>query len=246
VILRNVLVACERARLRSTHAADLLPHTPDSTLREPSVEAQPTTAPSFTLDGVEDWLKGQPAEVRAACARSLAPEIHALAASERDAGRELGLAQGRQEALESAKSSLAALAQAAAAAERAFAVESTQLAESCAQIVAEVIRKLAGPALVSREAALGAVLEVLHRIRDERELTIRVSPRDLPFLETQRSAIQEALGTRSWSLCAEPRVSIGGCLIESSLGTLDGRLEIQLEGLLETLRAATSTAAGSA
>jgi len=33
-------------------------------------------------------------------------------------------------------------------------------------------------------------------------------------------------------------VSAGGCLIESTLGTLDGRLEVQLAKVSDTLRAA--------
>jgi len=32
-------------------------------------------------------------------------------------------------------------------------------------------------------------------------------------------------------------VNVGGCLVESDLGTLDGRLEVQLRELFETIRA---------
>lgn len=238
MILRDVIVASDRERLRSARAPEGAAVTPVIEPPAPVVVAQPPSVASLTLEGVCDWLLTQSADLRAAvCARCMAPDLEALAARAREAGRELGQARGREEVLDGAKSGLAALSQAVAAGEQTFAGESAQLADRCAEIVAEVLRKLIGPALVSRDAALGAVLEVLSRVTDERELTLWVSPEDLPFLESQKSAIQEALGTRSWSLYATPRVSLGGCLVESSLGTLDGRLEIQLQELSQTLRA---------
>lgn len=242
MILRNVIVASDRERLRSARASELTAVPTPAEWREPPAEPPPPLAPSLTVDRVCEWLAAQPTEVRAVCARQLSPDIEACTERARESGHEIGCTQGREEVIAAARSSLGALSQVAAACEQAYSRECAQLAEGCAQIVAEIFRKLAGPALVSREAALGAVLEVLKRVKDERELTLRVSAQDLSFLESQSSAIREALGTRSWSLCADPRVTLGGCLVESSLGTLDGRLELQLQELLETLRAAKVTA----
>lgn len=245
MILRNVVVASERERLRSTRASEIAAVPAPAEWRGPTPETRPAT-PTLTLERVCEWLAEQSPDLRTACARHLAPEIEALAEKARESGREIGRAQGRQEALQEVRSSVGALSQAVAACEQEFARECAQLAEGCAEIVAEVFRKLAAPALLSREAVIGSVLEVLKRVEDERELTIRVSAQDLPFLESQRSAIQEALGTRSWSLCADPRVTLGGCLVESSRGTLDGRLELQLQGLLETLRVSRASASEDA
>ncbi len=249
MILRNVVVASDRERLRPVRAAGLAAISAAAELCEPAPVAaqdQRSAAAGLTPEVVCEWLLAQPAEVRAACARHLAPDIEVAAERARESGREIGRAEARQQALEGVRSSLGALSQMAAACEQAFSRECAQLAESCAEIVAEVFAKLAGRALVSRDAALGAVLEVIKRVKDERELTIQVSPQDLPFLQSQSSAIQDVLGARSWSLCADPRVTLGGCLIESSLGTLDGRLEIQLQELFATLRASKTAAVEAA
>lgn len=247
MILRDVIVASDRERLRGPRAVGLVGPAPPPERQAaplPAQESEPRTALPLTPERVCEWLEAQPSEVRTICARRLATELEALAHAAREAGREDGRAQGRQESLESIRSSLGALARAAAVSEQAFVHECEELAEGCADIVAEIFRKLAGDALVSRAATLGVVLEVLKRAKDERALTIRVSPHDLPFLEAQKMAIQGALGTRAFTLCADSRVVSGGCLVESSLGTLDGRLEIQLQELAETLRLAKTSGVG--
>jgi flagellar biosynthesis/type III secretory pathway protein FliH len=248
VILRDVIIASDRERLKGPRAVGWVGQ-PSPPERQPVAavvpEVEPRVAPPLSLERVCEWLEAQSCETRMICARRLAPELEALAQAAREAGRDEGRVQGRQESLESVRSSLSALARAAAVGEQAFVHECAQLAEGCADIVAEVFRRLAGEALVSREATLGVVLEVLKRAKDERALTIRVSPHDLPFLETQRTEIQTALGTRSFAIYADPRVVSGGCLVESSLGMLDGRLETQLQELAETLRVAKASAGTS-
>jgi flagellar biosynthesis/type III secretory pathway protein FliH len=56
---------------------------------------------------------------------------------------------------------------------------------------------------------------------------LRVSPRDHPVLQAQFGAELDVV--------ADERVAAGGCLIETTGGTLDARLEIQLRRLLDTL-----------
>lgn len=243
MILRNVTVSPERERLRPPRAAELMPPIQPLERQKPRLEVlpDPLPAPTLTAEGVCEWLQAQSTEVRGHCAKHLATDLDLLTERAVELGREAGRKQGREEVLEGVKSGLAALSQAVDMCERAFATECEQLAESCAEIVAEAFRKLAGPALVTPDAALCVVLEVLERVKDERSLTIRVSAQDLPFLESQTSAIQEALGAHSWTLCADPRVAVGGCLVETALGTLDGRLETQLQELWETLRAAKTS-----
>jgi flagellar assembly protein FliH len=94
-----------------------------------------------------------------------------------------------------------------------------------------------------REAALGTVLEVLKRVKDERELLIRVSEHDLPFLREAEQDIERACAGRQFTLVADSRVTAGGCIVESSLGSLDARFDVQLRALADTLRAAKSAAA---
>jgi flagellar assembly protein FliH len=236
MILRNVTLAGERQVLGLPTPLSAAPER-----RPPQLEvvAQlPPPPPPLTVDAVCKWLEVQSAEARVTCARALSSDLTALQEAARAEGLEAGKSYAIRELTERANSSLTALGKIAEAAETAFELEARQVAEDCTEIVAEVFLKLAGAALVTQEAILGSVLSVLRRMKDEREVTIRVCPSDLTLLQTHEAAFSEVLGSRRWTLTADPRVGVGGCLVESSLGTLDGRLEVQLAKFCETLRAA--------
>jgi len=236
MILRNVTLAGERQVLGLPTPLSAPPER-----RPPQLEVvaqQPLPSPPLTVDAVCKWLEVQSAEARAACARALSSDLTALQEAARAEGLEAGKTYAIRELTERANSSLTALERIAEAAEMAFDLEARQLAQECTEIVAEAFLKLAGSALVTQEAILGSVLSVLRRMKDEREVTIRVCPSDLTLLQTHEAALSEVLGSRRWTLTADSRVGVGGCLVESSLGTLDGRLEVQLAKFCETLRAA--------
>jgi len=192
----------------------------------------------LSSDRVASWLVTQDGATRTALAALLSDELTAL----RDAAREQGYAQGHAEAMKEAREkvtgAIEALRSLSGNAEAAFAAELAQLQEACGEIVAQVFFKLAGTALVKPEAVVGVVGEVLKRVREERELRIHVSPLDLPVLRSAEAGIAASLPGRHFTLVADGRVATGGCIVESTLGSLDGRLELQLAELIATLRAA--------
>jgi flagellar biosynthesis/type III secretory pathway protein FliH len=239
MILRNVSIGSERQVLglpTATASPERRPPQLEVVAQPPPQMSPPPAA--LTADAVCEWLELQSDETRALCARALLPELTVLQDEARTEGLERGRAHAIRELTERANSSLEALARITETAEKAFALEANQLADACTEIVAEVFLKLAGSALLTQEAILGSVLTVLQRVRDEREVTIRVSPSDLPLLQTHLAAFDKVLAPRRWTVTADSRVSAGGCLVESTLGTLDGRLEVQLAKLSDTLRAA--------
>jgi len=218
------------------------PHTQPAAHAQPAPQAPPPPPkPTLTLDAVDTWLTTQSAETRAAVAQGLATEIGALREQARAQGVELGRAQALQDVTKRTESSLAALSKITTATEEAFALEAGQLSEACADIVAAAFLKIAGEHLPGRDAIVGAVVEVLKRVKDTRQVTIKVSQQDLPLLRECEPHLQQVLGSRQVTLIADPRVSVGGCLVESSLGTLDGRVEVQIRELFETLRVAKAT-----
>jgi flagellar biosynthesis/type III secretory pathway protein FliH len=229
VILRNASVGGERKALWQPPRTEVATQTP-----LPS----PAPPPALTVDVVCEWLEQQSDEIRSVCARVLATDLAVLQEEARAEGLERGTAFAVHEVNERAGSILQALAKISEAAEKAFTLEADHLARGCTEIVAEVFQKLAGSALMSPEAILGTVMTVLQRVRSEREVTIRVSPSDLPLLQTHQSAFDKVLAPRRWTITGDSRVSAGGCLIESTLGTLDGRLAVQLAKVSDTLRAA--------
>lgn len=197
----------------------------------------PTPAP-ITFEQVAAWLAVQDGETRAACASLLSDELTLVHEKARASGYEAGEQRARAELAQQAERTLAALAALVASADVAFDRESASLAASCVDVVAEVLSKIAGPMLASREAILGTVLSVLSRVKEDRDVAIRVHANDLPVLQQEEQTLAHVLGRRKFTLVADARVTAGGCIVETAAGSLDGRLEVQLREMCETLRSA--------
>lgn len=243
MILRDAIFSAERHHLGAQPAPAGLPETPvrlDVEVREMPAryEPHPQEPPPLSSDHVASWLVTQDGATRTALAAMLSDDLAAVRDAARVEGYEHGHREAMSEARDTVRSSLAALEQINVAAEAAFAAELTSLSSGCADVVAEVFFKLAGQALVSHEAIVGVVGEVIKRVREERELRIHVNPADLPVLRTAEAGIAASLPGRRFTLLADTRVETGGCMVESALGSLDGRLEVQLAGLCDALRAA--------
>jgi flagellar assembly protein FliH len=194
--------------------------------------------PPISLEAVLAWLSTRDEATRRALAAHLDPEIEDLRHVARKEGFAAGQAQGLSESraqLQSVYDSLEVLVGSAGA---AFEREAETLAGQCTDVVCEVLAKIAGPLLSTREAALGAVLGVIRRLQDGREIVIRVNAADLPMLQAAEPALAEVLGGRKFSIVADGNLLAGGCIVDSTLGSLDARFDIQLAAALETLRAA--------
>jgi flagellar assembly protein FliH len=109
-----------------------------------------------------------------------------------------------------------------------------------AEIAFEVVCKVLGQAFTEREAVVFAVREAVRRARDRSRLTVRVSPADFEVIRDHRDKILEGLEAGKVEIIADERVELGGCLLETPSGNLDGRLEAQLANLHRTLLAAKS------
>ncbi len=206
----------------------------------PDIFAPPAPAP-LTFEQVAAWLAVQDGETREACASLLSAELTAVHEKARASGYEAGEQRARAEFARESARVLGAMEEMARSSEAAFDRECATLAEGCVDVVAEVLAKITGPALASREAILGAVLTVLNRVKEDRDVTIRVHAHDLPVLQQEEPALTRVLGRRKFALIADTRVTAGGCIVETSAGSLDGRFEVQLQEMCETLRMAKAT-----
>jgi flagellar assembly protein FliH len=248
MILRDAIFSGERRHLGAqaappatiTDASLSLSSAPQ--VREPAAEPYVPAAPTLSSDHVASWLVTQDGATRTALAAMLTDDLAAV----RDAAHEEGYSRGHAEAMkevrEKVRDAVDALGKLSATAEEAFESELAQLGDACTDVVAETFFKLAGAALVTREAIVGTVSEVLKRVREERELRIHVNPGDLPVLRSAEAGISASIPGRRFTLVADGRVAAGGCIVESALGSLDGRLEVQLGELVATLRAAKTGA----
>jgi flagellar assembly protein FliH len=101
-------------------------------------------------------------------------------------------------------------------------------------IVFDSVCKIVGDTLVTKEGVCAVVKEALTRIRGNSALIIRVNPLDLELIE--ESAAFGVASETDWR--TDESISMGGCVIESEYGTLDARIDTQLNQLKRTLLAA--------
>ena len=64
---------------------------------------------------------------------------------------------------------------------------------------------------------------------------MRVNPADLPAVQAHRDRFDSVARARYIDLVPDPRISIGGCIIESEAGTIDATLATQLRVLERAL-----------
>jgi flagellar biosynthesis/type III secretory pathway protein FliH len=97
------------------------------------------------------------------------------------------------------------------------------------EIVFAAVARLVGHPAGGREAALHAIQASARALGADDALTVLVHPADLDFLKEQAGTMDNVV------LRASPVVELGGCMIDGAGGTLDARLETQLERLRQTL-----------
>jgi flagellar biosynthesis/type III secretory pathway protein FliH len=146
-------------------------------------------------------------------------------------GREAGLAKAASEQAAQLKALGALLRSARGRLDEGIG----ELSELGAQIAFEAVCKVLGQAMATREGALAAVRETVRRARERSRLTLRVSPGDFAMLHQHLDAVLEGLEAGQVEVAADERVELGGCLLETPSGQLDGRLEVQLAGLRRAL-----------
>jgi flagellar biosynthesis/type III secretory pathway protein FliH len=209
---------------------------------ESASDVSESASAAFSLDAVMQWLVVQDEHTRGACAALLAEELSQVRSAAREEGFAAGQAEARAAHAESTSQLAALLESFEREAKRSIDQEAHSLANLSVEVITEVFTKLAGETLGTREAAIAVVSQVLARVTDQRQVTIRVSPAQHAVLQAAESTLTRALNGAHFELVADARVELGGCIVESALGTLDGRLELQLREVFAMLEAAQVTA----
>lgn len=107
------------------------------------------------------------------------------------------------------------------------------------EIAFEAVCRILGDALGRREGVLAVVREVIRGVRERENLVVRVAPQDYELIAGERQRLLRNGDASRIELVSDERIELGGCLIETSGGTLDGRLETQLQRLRDTLVSAS-------
>jgi len=89
---------------------------------------------------------------------------------------------------------------------------------------------------IKREVPLDLLREALELAMNCAALKIRMNPRDVETLKEPIRAILEETGNLATAeVVADSKIAVGGCVVESSLGVIDERLESRLERIVAEL-----------
>lgn len=243
MILRGVIYADQpRSLLRPEPQSGKVPVSEFTTsplaLAQTTVTQPVSSRERFILSEVNEWISKQDELTRQAVAHGLSGEIDKLSADAIAEGRVAGADAAKAEVKAQYAAGLEVIRSLAEKSEKLFEQQCEQLSLHCADIVGEALSKLVGPALVRPEACLEATRTAVAYVRGARELVIRVSQKDEPMMLLLKGEIAEAFGSNSLSIVSDPRVTSGGCLVESSFGDIDARWETKLISLVKVLREA--------
>lgn len=184
-----------------------------------------------------------PTAVTAAAVGAL--ELEVLRREALESGREQGLQQGRAAGERECSRQVQLLRTVVEESRAAQLRELGALAQSATDIVLVAVGKILGDAFASREAAFAAVQAVIRRCHERSHLRVCVAPGDFEMLSARHGELMERSRAGELELVADERVVLGGCIVESASGSLDGRLEVQMQRLHETLRNARAQWAAS-
>jgi len=162
-------------------------------------------------------------------ARARADGILAAARAAAEELRAHAIEEGRAEARREAERLVAGAARAWARAHDALLPELAELAAAMAR------RILSAELRLRPELALEIARRVIAATRPGRSLRVRVHPGDARALAAGYRELAASLGIRL-RLVPDPAVGRGGCWLQGASGEVDGRLEVQLAGLLEALQ----------
>jgi flagellar assembly protein FliH len=107
--------------------------------------------------------------------------------------------------------------------------------DSVVEVVFAAAGKLIGDAMADRDAIVGIVENMTRNVEASHNIRVRVSPADFDFLSGGDWVPPKRNGNLQLEFVPDKRIELGGCIIETTHGDLDARLETQLRRLKEVL-----------
>ncbi len=164
-------------------------------------------------------------------------EIEKLKAEAKEEAKQSGYTEGLKEGLLSAEKEhdekMSELDSCIESFKQIFAKEVSGLEDICLELVFESLVKILGSELQKSEVAVQAVKEVVSKARDTNKITLHVSKKDYEVILDNKDELQSLTQGGTIEVVPDSRVMLGGCLLESADGSMDGRIEMQIQRLKE-------------
>jgi flagellar assembly protein FliH len=92
--------------------------------------------------------------------------------------------------------------------------------------------------LEHREVLAATLTRALEHVVEQDQIVVRVHPDDLHYATEIKEELGQARGDiKTLTVQGDTSIGRGGCLVESSLGTIDARIEAQFDELEQRFRA---------
>lgn len=101
-------------------------------------------------------------------------------------------------------------------------------------IVFESVCKIIGEKMRESSSVISVVREVMKFSQDRMEMKLRVSNHDYDILQPVKEELSIGVRNRI-DIVSDEHVRYGGCILETTAGRIDGRLEQQLNSLMQLL-----------
>lgn len=142
-------------------------------------------------------------------------------------GEAAGLEQARGAIAEAADKASQILALARQQADEAFAAAERQVVELALAVASKV---LAREVAENPTVILPIVKAALEKVQDQEQITIRVNPECYELVLAARPELQAGLArAASVAVVADGALKDGDCIVETPYGTVDARIDTQLE-----------------
>jgi flagellar assembly protein FliH len=117
--------------------------------------------------------------------------------------------------------------------------------DAAVEVVYQAVVKILGTEIAREAGIVAAVQQSIAQVAQTGRLVVRVSPDDYRMLTEGPGQTLLAIERSPVEWTPDERVALGGCLIDTDAGQLDGRLEVQLGRLREVLLDAREQQHGS-
>ncbi len=145
----------------------------------------------------------------------------------RVSGEAAGLEQARGAIAEAAEKASQILALASQQADEAFRAAERQVVELALAVASKV---LAREVAENPTVILPIVKVALDKVQDQEQITIRVNPECYDLVLAARPELQAGLArATSVAVKADGALKVGDCIVETPYGTVDARIDTQME-----------------
>lgn len=95
--------------------------------------------------------------------------------------------------------------------------------------------RILGETATTRQGVVQMINQILAEFKDHDQLTIRLHPQDLELVQQLQASSELPVLPAQIVLRADAAVTRGGSVVENATGSLDARLDVQVERLRDTL-----------